>query len=82
MGKELPYRTRKLIRWILIALCAVALVLYVFVAAPWTKWTLIIVFGIYIVFHMALWRCPACGASLGNMVVPHNCYRCGEPLED
>lgn len=82
MGREVPYRVRKRIRLALIALCVVALALYVLIGAAWTRWSLIAVFAVYVVFHAALWRCPACGASLGNMVVPHNCYNCGEPLED
>jgi len=82
MGRELPYKTRKYIRAILMALCAAALVLYVLVGGSWTTWTLIGVFAVYCIFHMVLWRCPACGASLGNMPRMNNCYKCGEPLEE
>jgi len=82
IGKELPYIVRKRIRRILIALCVVTAVLYAVNGAPWTLWTFVAALAVYFLFHAVLWRCPACGVSLGNMVVPRNCYNCGEPLED
>jgi hypothetical protein len=34
-----------------------------------------------LVFRLAHWKCPACGAALGTRGPLHECPACGSPLE-
>ncbi|MDO5418231.1 MAG: hypothetical protein Q4F29_13600 [Lachnospiraceae bacterium] len=36
--------------------------------------------GIYIIFELKFWRCPACNKNLGSLWVKH-CPICGEKLD-
>jgi len=83
MGRELPFRMRRYIRLVLVALCAVGIGLYFLTDAAWARWTMIAALAIYVVFHMALWRCPVCGKPIGSSILPpRSCYNCGESFED
>jgi len=83
MGRELSFHARKKIRLVLVALCVLGVALYVLTGAGWARAAMIAALAVYIVFHIVLWRCPACNAPVGGgILIPRQCYRCGESLED
>ena len=51
-----------------------------------TDQTFLVVVGVVILgffgFSLINWRCPSCGAYLGQRLNPRDCSACGAPLRD